>query len=217
VDTILREQSAGARSLDDFARLFFGREDAAIEPRGYGFDDVVAGLEQVQHYDWARFLRAHLDSKDPVAPLDGLARGGWRLVFTDEPSALARAQEKVQRRLDLAHSLGIVVSTEDPAGSIIDVIWNSPAFAAGLAPGMKLVAVDGFKFSPEVLTDAVRAAAGRAEPIELLVQDDDTFRSLRVDYHGGLRYPHLARVEKAADWVDAIGRPRELPDRSANR
>jgi predicted metalloprotease with PDZ domain len=209
VDTLLREKSRGTHSLDDFARRFFGRNDGAFEPQPYGFDDIVAALGAIQAYDWAGFLRAHLDAKVAGAPLDGIGRGGWQLVYTEEPSSLSKAAEKVGKRLDLSTSLGLIVETGDASGAIGDVIWKSPAFEAGMAPGMKLVAVDGTKYSPDVLKDAVKAASGRAAPIELLVQDFDQFRTLRVDYHGGLRYPHLARIENSEDRLGAISQARD--------
>jgi predicted metalloprotease with PDZ domain len=208
VDTLLREQSHGERSLDDFARRFYGRDDGVMEPQAYSFDDVVAALDAIQHYDWAPFLRARLDSKAAAAPLDGIVRGGWKLVYSEEPGGLSKAREKIGKRLDLSTSLGLLVATGDASGTIEDVIWKSPAFASGLAPSMKLVAVNGTKFSPDVLKDAVKAARTGSEPIELLVQDFDQFRSVRVDYHGGLRYPHLARIENSEERLDAIGKPR---------
>ena len=207
-DTLIREASHGERSLDDFARAFYGQNDGEITPRPYTFDDVVAALDKVQHYDWAHFLRSRLDGKSPSAPLDGIVRGGWKLVYTDEPNSLAKAQDKVRKGLNLSTSLGIMVSGGEAAGTLGDVLWKSPAFEAGLAPGMRLVAVDGMKFTPEVLKDAIKAAKTGTQPIELLVQDFDQFRTVKIDYHGGLRYPHLARIENTDERLEAISRPR---------
>jgi len=207
-DTLIREASHGERSLDDFARAFFGQDDGEVTPQPYTFEDVVAALETVQHYDWARFLRARLDSKAPSAPLDGIVRGGWKLVYTDEPNAIAKSQAKVRKSLDLATSLGLVVDDGEAPGRLADVLWKSPAFDAGLAPGMRLVAVDGTRFSADVLKDAIKAAKAGSRPIELLVEDADQYRSVRIDYHGGLRYPHLARIDSTDERLDAIARPR---------
>jgi predicted metalloprotease with PDZ domain len=207
-DTLIREASHGERSLDDFARAFFGQHDGEITPRPYTFDDVVAALDKVQHYDWAHFLRARLDGKAPGAPLDGIVRGGWKLVYTDEPGALAKAQAKIRKNLDLSTSLGMVVDAGDAPGALGDVLWKSPAFEAGLAPGMMVVAVNGTKFTPDVLKDAIKAARTGSAPIELLVSDFDQFRTVKIDYHGGLRYPHLARIENSDERLDAIAHPR---------
>jgi len=205
-DTVIREASHGERSLDDFARLFYGRNDGEIEPRPYTFDDVVAALDRVQHYDWAHFLRARLESKSASAPLDGITRGGWKLVYTEEPSSLGKAFEKIAKGLNLAASVGLLVDTGESAGTIRDVIWKSPAYEAGLAPGMKLIAVDGLRFTAGALKDAIRTAKAGNQPIELIVEDQDHVRTVKVDYHGGLRYPHLARVENTDERLDAIGK-----------
>jgi predicted metalloprotease with PDZ domain len=207
-DTLIREASHGERSLDDFARAFYGQNDGQITPRPYTFDDVVAALEKVQHYDWAHFLRARLDGKAPSAPLDGIVRGGWKLAYTDEPSAVTKAQEKIRKGLDLSTSLGVTVDAGDAAGTLGDVIWKSPAFDAGLAPGMRLVAVNGGKFTPDVLKDAIKAAKTGSQALELLIQDFDQFRTVKIDYHGGLRYPHLVRIENTDERLEGIARAR---------
>jgi predicted metalloprotease with PDZ domain len=207
-DTLIREASHGERSLDDFARAFFGQNDGETTPRPYTFEDVVAALDKVQHYDWAHFLRTRLDSKAPGAPLDGIVRGGWKLIYTDEPNAVAKAQAKIRKSLDLASSLGMEVETGESPGRLGDVLWKSPAFEAGLAPGMRLVAVNGSRFSPELLQDTIKSAKSGSQPIELLVEDFDQFRTVKIDYHGGLRYPHLARIDNTDERLEAVARPR---------
>jgi len=207
-DTLIREASHGERSLDDFARGFFGQNDGEVTPRPYTFEDVVAALDKVQHYDWANFLRTRLDSKSPSAPLDGIVRGGWKLVYTEEPNAYIKAREKVRKSLDLASSLGLEVDAGESAGRLGDVLWKSPAFEAGLAPGMRLVAVNGTRFTPELLKDAIKIAKSGNQPIELLVEDFDQFRTVKIDYHGGLRYPHLARIDNSDERLDAIAHAR---------
>jgi len=214
VDTLLREKSHGERSLDDFAHIFFGRDDGSMEPQGYTFDDVVMALDKVQHHDWAHFLRARLDAKLAEAPLDGIVRAGWKLVYSEEPSALSKAKEKVGKLLDLGSSLGLAVAAGDnspgaePEGLVMDVIWKSPAFDAGLAPGVRVVAVNGTRFTADVMKDAIKAARSGTQAIELLVQDFDQFRTVKVEYHGGLRYPHLARIENTDERLDVLGQPR---------
>ncbi len=207
-DTLIREASHGERSLDDFARAFFGQNDGEVTPRPYTFEDVVAALDKVQHYDWANFLRARLDSKSPSAPLDGIVRGGWKLVYTDEPNSVIKAREKVRKSLDLASSLGLEVDAGEPAGRLGDVLWKSPAFEAGLAPGMRLVAVNGTRFTPELLKDAIKNAKSGSQAMELLVEDFDQFRTVKIDYHGGLRYPHLVRIDNTDERLDAIAHAR---------
>lgn len=211
VDTRIRELSRGRRSLDDFARAFFGINDGSVATVAYGFDDIVKTLNQVQPYDWAGFLRRRLDATDPQAPLDGVARAGWKLVYTDQPSDYFKASEKQREHVDLMASLGIDIEADKhhrKDGELRDVLWNSPAFEAGLAPGMKNVAVNGEQYSPDILKDAIKAAQGGNRPIELLVQNLDYYVTVKVDYRGGLKYPHLVRTKSAPDRLSDIVRPR---------
>jgi len=207
-DTTIRELSHGARSLDDFIRAFFGRNDGSFAVITYTFDDVVAALNQVQPHDWAAFLRMRLDSTKPPAPLDGLARGGWKLAFADKPTDLFKAGDKVNKQTNLMDSLGVIVDGGDNAAALVDVLWQSPAFEAGLAPGVKLIAVNGDKFTPDILKDAIAAAKSAPAPIELLVQSGDTFATVKVNYHGGLRYPRLERLDDTPDRIGDIAKPR---------
>jgi len=190
-DTLIRERSQGKRSLDDFARRFFGVDDGSYVPVVYGFDDVVRDLNAVEPYDWAAFLRSRLDGHGPGAPLDGLRRGGYRLVFTSEPGDYWTSVETTRNKdTDLTFSLGVVI---DKDANLTSVLWDGPAWKAGLTAGAKLVAVDGLAFEPERLKQALRDAKGKKTPLELLVRTDDRFYSVRIDYHDGLRYPHLER------------------------
>src|SRR5262249_37702778 len=151
-------------SLDDFAHAFFGIEDGRWTPVTYTFDDLVAALNAVQPYDWAKFLRERLDNHDH-APLDGIRRGGYQLSFTDTPSAFVKASESRGKLADYTYSLGFAARTSD--GEVTSVLWNSPAFKAGLAAGQKVVAINGIAFDTDRLKDAVKAKA----PIDLLMKD----------------------------------------------
>ncbi|MBA8884326.1 M61 family metallopeptidase [Dokdonella fugitiva] len=204
VDAKLRELSHERRSLDDFARAFFGVDDGEWGVSTYTRADVVTALAAIAPFDWDAFLSAHVEAN--AAPLDGLAAAGWKLVYTDSPSAYQRSVEADRKSLDLSASLGIVVGTKD--GHISDVRWNGPAFKAGLGATGTLVAVDSRAFTPERLADAIKAAKGGGAPIELLVKDGDYYRTVRVDYHGGLKYPHLERIPGTVDRLAAIFAPR---------
>lgn len=205
-DTLIREKTGGARALDDFARAFFGIDNGAMTPVTYTFGDVVAALDAVMPYDWATFLRSRLDGHGPGAPLDGLTRGGYRLVYTDTPTALAKDAEEMDRKTSLMFSLGLSLGKD---GNVSAVQWEGPAFHAGLTVGATLVAVDGVPYEPQVLKDAIRSAAKPDAPaIELLLKADNRYRTVRVDYHGGLRYPRLERLDAAPALLDAILLPR---------
>jgi predicted metalloprotease with PDZ domain len=205
-DTLIRERSKGARSLDDFARAFFGVDDGSYTPVVYTFEDVVKALNAIEPYEWATFLRTRLDGHPAGPPLDGLRRGGYKLVFTETPSEYWTGVETTRtRKTDLSYSLGLAVDKE---GVVASVTWDSPAFEAGLTAGTRLVAVNGIAFDPDKLREAITLAKGQSAPIELLVRDDDRFRQARVDYHGGLRYPHLERDPSQPARLDGILAPR---------
>jgi predicted metalloprotease with PDZ domain len=210
VDTTIRELSGGRHSLDDFVRAFHGIEDGSFVVHPYNFDDVVRALEQVQPHDWRGLLRERLDAHVAAAPLGGLQRGGWRLAYGPEPGPFTKAAGKVRKRLDLRDSLGLVLSSDGAAsGSVADVVWGSPAFVAGMAPGMRVQAINGRDFDPARVDELLREAQqpGSA-PLEVLVRVRDTWVTLRIDYHGGPRYPRLERDTAVPDRLADIIRPR---------
>ncbi len=204
-DTLIRERSGGKRSLDDFARAFFGINDGSFVPVTYRFEDVVKALNAVEPYDWAAFLRARLDQPGRPAPLDGIARGGYRLAFDETPGPVWLSREGLKKNLDLTYSVGFVVMK---GGVLGDVAWGGPAFKAGLAQGVKIVAVNGTAYDPDILKDAITAAKTSGAPIELIVQDQTQFRVVRIDWRGGLRYPHLVRDPAQPARLDDILTPR---------
>lgn len=203
VDTRIRELTSGRRSLDDFARAFYGTPGNVIGPVPYTFDDVVAALNRVATNDWKTFLRTRLDGHGPNAPVDGISRGGWQLVFKDTPSVYLKSYEEAEQSIDLIHSLGLCVSARD-TGLITEVAWEGPAFQAGLIMGSTIVAVNGFAFKPEVLRAAVKGAEGGNTPIELIVKNGERYRTVRIAYYGGLQYPHLERMDGAEDRLGEI-------------
>ena len=199
-DSLIRERSGGKRSLDDFARAFFGVRDRDWGELTYTFDDVVAALDAVQPYDWAGFLRTRLDATGPHAPLDGLARGGYRLTFAEEPTKYFAAAEKARAITDLTYSLGLVVGEK---GAVVGVIWDGPAFNAGLTVGTAIVAVNDRAYDDDLLKTAIRAAKDGAAPIRLLVKQGDSYREAAIRWTGGLRYPRLERSGKGTS-LDAL-------------
>lgn len=200
-DTRIRELSGGQRSLDDFGRAFFGVQDGRVAPLLYDFDDVVRSLGDVQAYDWARLLKAQVEGINATAPIDGLTRSGWRLAWTDKQSEPAKAVDAYRESTDFRYSIGIRIGK---AGKITQVMWESPAFRAGLASGPTLLAVNFQEYKPELLRAAITAAKERGEPIDLLVKDGAEYRVARIDYRGGLRYPMLERIEGSKDWLTPI-------------
>jgi predicted metalloprotease with PDZ domain len=190
-DTMIRQMSGGRKSLDDFARSFFGVNDGSYEDLTYNFDDVVKTLNAVQPHDWGKFLRARLDEVGGDAPLDGIARGGYRLVYNDAPSDFFKAAEARRRITDLTYSLGLVIGRE---ARITDVLWEGPAFKAGLTVGTQIVAVNGIAFDADRLKTTVKNSRSAKEPLEFILKNGDRYSTVRIDYHKGLRYPHLERT-----------------------
>ena len=204
-DTLIREKTKGAKSLDNFAHDFFGIDNGAWGEVTYNFDDVVKTLNGVYPYDWATFLRTRLDRTgegQPLgAPLDGITRGGYKLVYLETPSEMYKQGETARKSTGLTYSIGLSIGKDD---AITDVLWDGPAFKAGLAPSTTLVAVNGKAYSGDILKAAITAAKTSKDPIQLLVKVDDTYKTFSIDYHGGLRYPALQRIEGTPDLLGDI-------------
>ena len=209
-DTKIRELSGGKKSLDDFAKLFFGIDNGSYITVTYTFDDIVKALNTVQPYDWAGLLRTRVYEVNPNVPENGFTQGGYRLVYNDnEPEWLKKAESV--RGVSFATSLGFSVKSDisgpDSHGGIDQVWWDSLAFKAGITPDMQLQAVNDQKYTPAVLRETILAAEKSQEPIKLLLKRGDEFVTISLDYHGGMRYPHLERVETTPDRLDAILAP----------
>ena len=205
VDTKIREMSGEARSLDDFARAFYGINNGSFVPAFYTFADVVDALHKVQPFDWAPVLRSRLDGHGSGAPLDGLARAGWKLVYNDTPSDYSKSADEQRKSTDFSYSLGMAVKAD---GGVAAVQWDGVAFRAGLAGNSTIVAVNNRAYKGDVLKAAVKAAVKNSKaPIELLVKQGANYRTIALDYHGGLRYPHLERIAGTKDRLATILKP----------
>ena len=211
VDTIIRERSNAQKSLDDFAKLFFGSNNGSYITVTYTFEDLVKALNTVQPYDWAEFFRTRVYQVSPPVPMNGIAQGGYRLVYNDtEPEWMKHLDPS--RGISFATSLGFSLKgdgSDKTVDTIANLWWDSPGFKAGLTPDMKLQAVNDQAFSTSNLRAAILAAEKGNAPIKLLLKHNDEFLTVPVDYHGGLRYPHLERVESTPDRLDAILAPVE--------
>ncbi|MGB6833879.1 MAG: hypothetical protein WA748_15855 [Candidatus Acidiferrum sp.] len=202
-DTKIRELSSGKKSLDDFAKLFFGVDNGSYVTRTYDFDEIVKALNTVQPYDWGAFLRERVDDLAPKPPENGIAQGGYRLVYNDtEPDWMKHEQSP--RGTSFATSLGFSVQAD---GILVNVSWDSPAFRAGITPDMQIEGVNDHAFSLANLREAILAAESAHEAIKLLAKRDEQFVTVTLDYHGGMRYPHLERVEGTPDRLGEILAP----------
>jgi predicted metalloprotease with PDZ domain len=171
----------------------------------YTFDDVVNALNQIAPYDWRGFWSERLTNHGPAAPLDGIEASGWKLVYDETRSETSHALENDRKVINTAYSIGMLIKED---GAIIDTIEGMSAATAGIGPGMKLVAVNGRRFTTDVLRDALRAGKNSKEPLELLVENTEYYKTYKLDYHGGEKYPHLARDESKLDRLSDIIKPR---------
>ncbi|WP_068830214.1 M61 family metallopeptidase [Xanthomonas cerealis] len=203
VDAKLRELSGDKRSIDDFAKAFFGMHDGAWDVNPYTFEDIVATLDGVARYDWAPFLRSRVDGHGPL--VGGIEASGWKLVYTDQPNEAIKTYEATKNGVGLTYSLGLSL---DDKGSVQDVLWDGPAFDAGIIAGNSIVAVNGREYSADAIKEAISAAKGAAAPIELLVKRGNRYDTLRIAYHGGLQYPHLERIAGKPDRLSELYKAR---------
>jgi predicted metalloprotease with PDZ domain len=200
----IRQETQGRRSLDDFCRLFFGPPSGPPEVKTYTFDDVVNALNQIAPNDWGTFFTERLTSLAPSAPLGGIEGGGWRVVYNNIQSELLQAQERLEKTVNAAYSIGLVLKQN---GTVIDSIFGMPAVQAGIMPGMQVLAVNGRHFTPDILRNALKAEERTSQPMELFVRNAECYETYRLDYHGGEKYPHLERDPIKPDLLEQILKP----------
>ncbi len=200
-DVTIRTLSNNKKSLNDFCHSFHGGDSGTPMVKPYTFEDVVTALNAVQPYDWTKFLRDRLDSTSAHAPLNGILNSGWKLVYNDAATVAWRDQESSSKTLDLSLSIGFVLKDD---GTVSDVKLGSAAQKSGLAPSMKIVAVNSRAYSATILREAIKAATKASEPIQFLIRDGDIFQTIPVDYHAGERFPHLQRDDAKPDLLTTI-------------
>ena len=215
-DTLIRQKTDNKKSLTDFLHIFLAQGgNTGPSILTYNRDELIRDLNQVLPYDWATFMHERIDNPNPHADLSGIERGGYKLVFTDKPSASERtmAMSGGPRRagLNVWYSLGLRVGAE---GVISDVRWSGPADKAKLAPGQKIIAVNGVIFSAEALRAAIKNAKGKTEPIHFILQSDTFVTLADIDYHDGERYPSLVRLEGTPAYLDDITKPLTTPEKA---
>ncbi|HLQ76877.1 MAG TPA: M61 family peptidase [Terriglobia bacterium] len=201
VDTIIRQQSKGTKSFDDFCKLFFGGQSGPPMLKTYTFDDVMNALNQIAAYDWRGFWTERLTTHGPGGPLGGVNGSGWKLIYDESPSPLTRANEHDGKTIEAQFSVGLFLKDN---GGVRDTVEGMIGAKAGIGPGMMIVAVNGHKFSADAWHDAIAAAKPGSAPLELIVENSDYFRTIKLDYHGGEKYPHLVRDESKPDLLSEI-------------
>jgi predicted metalloprotease with PDZ domain len=200
-DSIIRQQTGGRKSIDDFCKLFHGAPSTPPIVKTYTFDDVVNALNQIAPYDWRGFWNERLTNHGPGAPLGGIEGTGWKIVYDENRSPMMRAWEDDHRTLNAAFSVGLITKEN---GEIEDTIEQMDAAHAGIGPGMKILAVNGRRFTPQLFRDALHEGKNASQPLQLLIENTDYFRTFILDYHGGEKYPHLVREESKPDMMTEI-------------
>jgi predicted metalloprotease with PDZ domain len=203
VDVLIRKLTKGQKSLDDFCQLFHGGEGGKPRVSGYSLEDLTTALNAVTPYDWKGHFARRVSLPSETPPLEGIMNGGWKLVYQDKPSAMFEAAESGAKGLNLGSSIGLFINSE---GKVVDVVPDGPAAKAGVAPGMKLVAVNGRKYSDTGLKGAV-AATKSGGKLELLTETGEFYKTHSIAYQGGARYAVLERGE-GPDVLDLILQPR---------
>ena len=211
VDAELRRRSTGQASLDEFMKRFYAGAGGEPALKPYVESDVYATLAAVTPGDWHALIRRHLDTTGPAALLAGLEASGWRLSYSPEKNSYVETSQKRRKQTQRQWSIGLIIDNKeggDGKGRIIDAIEGRAAARAGIGPGMRVVAVNGHKYAPEVLDAAIAAAHETRKPIELMVESGDYYRTVSVDYVEGARYPHLTRLDGRADTLSEVLQPR---------
>ncbi len=201
VDVIIRQQTKGAKNIDDFCHLFHGAPSTGPMVKPYTFDDVVNTLNQVVAYDWRGFWTERLTNHGPGAPLGGIEGSGWKVVYDETPSDMESSAAGAYHSVNAEYSLGLELHDD---GAVGDTIEGLPAAKAGIGPGMKVIAVNGRQFSGDILREALKAAKNSTAPIELLVENTDYYKTYKLDYHAGEKYPHLVRDDSKPDLLSEI-------------
>jgi predicted metalloprotease with PDZ domain len=203
-DVTIRQQTQGRRSLDDFCRSFLGGPEGAPVIKTYTFEDVVSALNAVVPFDWRKFFHDRLESIDPHAPLGGITGGGWRVIYNDEPNTMIAADQDASGKGDFTASIGLIVKAD---GTIEDAIPEMPANQAGLSPYMKIVGVNGRRFSVDDLKRAIQQSKSNSGPISIIVSNTGWLETHELAYHEGLRAPHLERIDGTNDYLNDILKP----------
>jgi predicted metalloprotease with PDZ domain len=203
-DTLIREKSKGEKSLDDFCRAFHGGQDGPPGVKPYEFEEIVKTLNGVVAHDWKEFFEKRVMQAGAPAPLEGVTRSGWKLTYSPTRTDGQAATEADTKQIDLCASLGMILRDD---GGVVDVIPLKAADKAGVAAGMKLLAVNGRRWTSEGLRSAI-AATKDGKGLEMLFEHADFYETLKIQYAEGEKYPKLEQIDKTRDILGEILYPK---------
>lgn len=204
VDATLRARTGGAKGMQDFVRIFAATPDGQWQAKGFDLKEIASILNGLSPYDWEGFLEERINSKAANAPLSGLTLGGYRLVYSSEPTPFLRDQEKRSGEINLNYSLGMSIGK---GGHVSGIIWDGPAFKAGLTTASEIVGVNGRTYSDDVIRDAIAKAEGGKDPIKLIVRTGRKIGEVAIQWNGGLRYPRLEKIGVGDGSLDKLLAP----------
>ncbi len=201
VDTTIRSLTKDKKSMNDFCKVFHGGNGGQPELKPYNFDEVVETLNGIAPNDWAGFLRARLNGLSTKTPLEALEGSGWKLVYNEQPNEIIANEEALARRAEFTFTVGMTISDD---GTVVDVIHGATAYDAGVAPGMKIIAVNGEQYSPDKLREAISNSKTVLNPIQFIVANGAQFKTMSMEYHDGLKFPHIERDGARPDYLSEI-------------
>src|SRR5215831_17026453 len=166
-DVTIRTLTSGRKTLDDFCAAFHGQNDnGKVWVKAYEAEEVYRTLNAIAPYDWKGFFEKRLHETAAAIPLGGVEAGGYKLVYTDAPNIFTDPWT-LDGGLNAYGSLGIHVAAD---GAVDDAWPGAPAYAGGISNGMKIVAVNGRRFSVDELKRAIAASKDANAKLELIVE-----------------------------------------------
>jgi predicted metalloprotease with PDZ domain len=199
-DMLIRAKSGGKRSLDDFCKAFFGGPGGKTGISPYAETDIFNALDQIAANDWRSFFHVRLTSTSARPPFTGLEASGWRLVYNEKPPP----DDHGHGMVDLSHAMGLVLSGD---GTIIEVLFSTEAWRAGLRTGMKVLAINDQRWSPAACLAALQACKAPGKPCNFLIEDGNRVLTYACAYRDGVKFPHLERDASKPDVLGKIMAP----------
>jgi predicted metalloprotease with PDZ domain len=194
-DALIRQNSDGAKSLDDFCQIFLGSTATSSHPRAFTRDDIVQDLRAVADLDWDSLIRRRVESFQEQYDPSVVSLLGYEFSLKRQTPNIPAATFRRQSGIDVLDSLGMVIGRD---GNVQNLLIGSPADRARFGPTMKIIGVNGLKWSGPRLLEALVKSQDR-RPINLLVEDGDELRTIQLHYYEGPRYWNLVRQQGEPD------------------
>ena len=206
VDAILRKQTRGEKSLDDFCHRFFAVPENSRQPiKPFALEEIVSILNQIVAFDWQGLIDRRIMKPQASLSLEPLDRVGYEFTYVDDAPESVKLREKERKYISAEYSLGLTVDKEK--NQVRSVKPDSPADKAGLTAGMEFVAVNGRRFTEDRFREALKATKENRS-IEFVVYQSDNVRTITVPYLDGPRFPMIKAVEGKQNILQQICSPK---------